>query len=259
MSDICCGGGCGGGARKREPNKLLAKAGVFSLASVLTSYPDKDYFDSVATLQPGISDEDWLPVANILAALEASRESDEQPEQEYQIINDLRSHYIDLFDRGQGKNPLYETEYGHMRSMSKPNEIADIMGFYKAFGFELRNDDKNLEKELPDHISVELEFYSLLLLKQHYLDTELDREGSEIVLDARKKFLTAHLGRFTKACATRPGIKDSHFYGPTLAWVDEIVLKECQSLGVIPEPIDYFEKNTDEEPVCCDVSGAKNT
>ena len=55
---------------------------------------------------------------------------------------------------------LYERVRSH--GMGKGNTLADIGGFYQAFGLTL---DRGIH-ELPDHIAVELEFYGLLLLKQ---------------------------------------------------------------------------------------------
>jgi len=64
----------------------------------------------------------------------------------------FRSEYIDLFDRGQAKASLYETEYG--QPLSKGNKLADLSGFYEAFGFAF----SAVQGEMLDHVAVELEF-----------------------------------------------------------------------------------------------------
>lgn len=65
--------------------------------------------------------------------------------------------------------------------------LADIAGFYRAFGFT------PLAEEPPDHFSSMLSFVSFLALKQAYaLHSGLDEEAA-IARDAEKKFLTTHL------------------------------------------------------------------
>jgi len=55
----------------------------------------------------------------------------------------------------------YETEYGRASAARKGPALADILGFYEAFGFR----PAPAAAELPDHIGAELEFLGLLLLK----------------------------------------------------------------------------------------------
>ncbi len=96
-----------------------------------------------------------------------------------------RREYFRLFELGE--TPPYETAYTcRMNPHRAQFERADIAGFYKAFGVKP-------SKELPDHIAAELEFLSLLHLKEANAIKEGRKEEAEICREARKKFLKQHL------------------------------------------------------------------
>lgn len=196
----------------------------FLLASILTTYPDGQFCENVENIlhEPGLTLPEFLKKMVADAIQDAAR------------LDDVRSEFIDIFERGRGANPLYETEYGRDRAMVKGSELADIAGFYRAFGFDFGGDD--LQKEMLDHVAVELEFYALLLMKEMTLSRRKDENGVSIVHDARKKFLQDHLGRFVGAIAERPGVKNSDFYSLVFCWCRDIIEHECQRLnvGVVP-------------------------
>lgn len=205
------------------------RARDFALASTLTSYPDDEVAETLRTLAPSLATHAGAGV--MLSTL--SREHG---------LDDLRSRYIELFDRGDGRVSLYETEYGRMRGMAKGNDLADISGFYRAFGLQIDEQDAH---EMLDHLAVELEFYAVLLAKQEYLARVGDAEGIAIVEDAQKKFLEAHLGPLARGVTTRfAAAADRGEYGEVLAWCGELVNRECVTLGVAPTPLDFF---ADEE------------
>jgi TorA maturation chaperone TorD len=70
--------------------------------------------------------------------------------------------------------------------------MADIAGFYRAFGLDLspHNTDR------VDFLSTELEFLSFLSMKEAYAWKHQEDELAEICRDAQRKFLAAHLGRW---------------------------------------------------------------
>lgn len=200
----------------------------FVLASALASYPREDLPATVPLLLEDIAAD--LPEA--LGALLRDRVTAD-------AIPDLQSEYIDLFDAGRQANPLCETEYDRRRALAKGNELADIAGFYRAFGFAL---DPALDgMEMADHIGLELEFYALMLMKETALSEAGDAEGVSITAEARGKFLASHLGRFARALSRRPGVASSAFYGPLFAWVADLLEEECRRLGVAAEPADWIE------------------
>lgn len=216
----------------------------FILASLITGYPDEFFCENVNML---LTDPDLSIPVELRTSLEKKLSKVED-------INDLRSEYIDLFDRGRSTNSLYETEYGRDRAMGKGKELSDLAGFYKAFGLEFG--EEGTTREMLDHVSVELEFYALLLIKHTVLVENADANGTEIVLDARSKFLKDHLGRFSGIIGDRPGVKDSAFYSLVFQWCKELVQEECKNLNVTPEPNYWVPGEQEKEEICCGASGA---
>lgn len=101
-----------------------------------------------------------------------------------------------LLDRGTV--PAYETSYepGTGSAGGPTFQMADIAGFYGAFGFEVTG-------ERPDHIVPQLEFLALLLVKEAYSLIAEDRDGAAICAEARGKFVAEHLGRWLPLLAQR--------------------------------------------------------
>lgn len=86
----------------------------------------------------------------------------------------------------------YETELGLPHEYRQSQEMADIAGFYRAFGFNIGGK----VRERPDHISAELEFMHVLALKEAYAAEKEVVEHIEICIDAQRKFLQEHLGKW---------------------------------------------------------------
>ncbi len=100
-------------------------------------------------------------------------------------IVDLQGEFTYLFETSM-KAPPRETSYELDKAGRRSVEMADILGFYRAFGLEVKAPYE------PDSLVAELEFLSFLYQKEHFLKGE----GLEVVRSAREKFLRDHIGRW---------------------------------------------------------------
>jgi TorA maturation chaperone TorD len=134
------------------------------------------------------------------------------------------------------KNFFYECNY--YAPSNAMEEMADIAGFYKAFGVVP-------DGERPDYISAELEFMKLLTMKEAKALINNETENAKTCLSAQKKFLDSHLGRWVKALSetTDPLKFYSHLCSLLNKWIDA----ECRHLSVIPDKNCFFSNSTFNE------------
>jgi TorA maturation chaperone TorD len=105
---------------------------------------------------------------------------------------DLAAEYSRLF-LGTGRVPLREGGFGDgLRFAGQPFDIADLNGFYAAFGFALTK----AAPSPPDYLGTEAEFLSLLHLKGAVARARKERASALIVDRAMARFLAEHLGRW---------------------------------------------------------------
>jgi DMSO reductase family type II enzyme chaperone len=135
--------------------------------------------------------ENWLDdlplVAEILRGLNG-------PSLDFELwsldLNALQAEHRRVF--GLTGSQCYETECGLPHEFRQSQEMADIAGFYRAFGFNIGGK----VRERPDHISAELEFMHILTLKEAYAAEKGVAERVEICVEAQRKFLQEHLGQW---------------------------------------------------------------
>jgi DMSO reductase family type II enzyme chaperone len=125
----------------------------------------------------------------------------------------------------------YETEYGQEGLFAQPRELARIMGFYRAFGLET----SEAERERADHVSCELEFLDFLCRKEAVAHEAGDAELLAETQKAMRLFLKDHLGRFGRAFARllRQG-DPSGFFGALGDLLHDFLGLECRRLGIAP-------------------------
>jgi len=142
----------------------------------------------------------------------------------------LISRYHFLFGHtARGEITPYETEYGHEALFQQPQELGDLMGFYRAFGLDMRAGTH----ERPDHISCEFEFLMFLALKEAYALEHNDREMRQETGKAEILFMRDHLGRFLPAFVGLLQRADrSGFYGNLGELCRRFVTAEADRLQV---------------------------
>jgi len=163
----------------------------------------------------------------------------------------LDSSYRTLFGHtARGGVTPYETEYGNEAIFQQPQELGDLMGFYRAFGLMV----KGTEHERADHISCECEFLSFLAMKEAYALEHRDLAMLEETIKAEKLFLRDHLGRFLPSFAQQLSREDATGFYTKLAelclrFVSQETDRLAIHLGTVNLPL--RPANDDRVPMAC--------
>lgn len=129
--------------------------------------------------------------------------------------------------------PPYETLFGNDHVFGQAHVMGDIAGFYKAFGVELSRDIH----ERMDHLSVELEFMHFLAYKESYARCHDGTEKTQIVVDAQKKFVKEHIGRWVPLFARMLVKKaDTGFFRFMAEFTSDWMEFDAACLCVSPKP-----------------------
>lgn len=146
--------------------------------------------------------------------------------------------------------PPYETQYGKSDVFRQTNALADLSGFYRAFGLELAEGDRR-----PDHLPVELEFASLLCLKEALAVKNAQEEKAAICRDARAKFLERHLASWLPAFAAAIERKNpSGCYAGLAKALAAFAAWDAASLGVegdAPRPQEARREEPEDPCLSC--------
>ena len=173
---------------KTQADELVQRAAWFKVFSLLFRYPNDELIE---LLKDGVSE---LPTEVLKTEMRINAEpfrravADATAEQ-------ITLEYSSLFT-GAGLCRANENDYEKL-SFSMTEKLADVAGFYQAFGFEVQDDIG----ERPDFISTELDFINLLLLKQAYAVKNGWSEQAGISADALNRFIEEHFVRWVpKLC-----------------------------------------------------------
>ena len=163
------------------PAEVLAERS-FVYAALARGFSQPDEASLEFLLQCGqVEIKDDSAVARCLAVrLESVKPTD---------LQELQEAYMQLFDPVNGPFP-YESEHTKTHEFSKANILADIMGFYRAFGVEPTNDR-------ADHVAAELEFMHFLMVKEMHASSKGEHENALICRQARESFFREHLAPWT--------------------------------------------------------------
>jgi TorA maturation chaperone TorD len=237
--------------KERRLEKTLAHAAIFRLLARAFAHPAPGHV---------------LAVNEAFAELDKTRVADREPLRRARALARTRNvwrradetecarEYMRLF-LGSGPVSLHETAYGDGRRLAgRAVELADIGGFYAAFGFALSES----EPDLPDHLCAELEFYSLLLVKEAYALSRGWFPQVHIVRTAAGAFLEQHLGRWVGAFKSALGENNAIFYGDLAQTVEIAVEAECKRRRV--QPVSCAgrlpDDATQDEPLVCPYDSA---
>lgn len=149
-------------------------------------------------------------------------------------LDALREGYEAVFGHTISKQcPPYETEYAHMHLFQQSDFLADLAGFYRAFGVEVREGTERL-----DHIAIQLEFLHLASFKEARALERGDAEAAAVCRGAQAAFIEDHLGRWAGVFAKRLERKDPQGpYADAARMLGDFIAAELQAHAAAPAPV----------------------
>ena len=164
----------------------------------------------------------------------------------------LASEHVALFQR-QLRCPPHEGAYGPPQMAGKSALLADVAGFYLAFGLEPAAG----QPEAEDHIGAELEFMSALALKEAWALSGDETAGLEVTRAAQRAFVLEHLGRWAPVFAERLAVEaESGLLVAAAALLRVWLDAECARLDVTPARLDGVSV-AEETPLTCPMAPAE--
>jgi hypothetical protein len=138
---------------------------------------------------------------------------------------ELAGRWVQWFDLG--RVPPYEASNVPASAGGITPRLADIAGFYRAFGFSVTGNR-------PDHVVAELEFLGMLLIIEADAVERGEGERAEVAGGAARSFIRDHLGGWLEAWAARVGaIGDLAPWAPIASAAAELVRAEAADRRVI--------------------------
>ncbi len=219
----------------KEAMLSLARSRVYSYLAACFRYPDAESWSGIA------GDEERTTFTYACAQL--AEEKDYRSLRRYCSglptsrgigLEKLEDAYQEVFGHTISKHcPPYETEYGNIHLFQQSDVLADLGGFYNAFGVAPREGRERL-----DHISIQLEFLYLVTFKEARALKEGKTEEAEVCREAQAAFLEDHIGRWAPIFAKRLERKNPKgIYGDAARLLDSFIEAEKKLFAAEPEPV----------------------
>ena len=166
----------------------LFRSAMYEMLMLAFAYPTLDVRERFNTLIEDIEEFDGTSRSGYLDEVRALRVAMSATQ-----TDALAMAHNHLFEQSSVCSP-FETEY-EIDPFAKGRQLADIAGFYNAFGMTISASRPNM----TDFLGTELEFMSLLSRKEAYAVMRGWKKRREVTLDAERSFLRDHLGRWERA------------------------------------------------------------
>lgn len=208
-------------------HQTLLRAGVYETLAMGFAYPEQQGIARLAEVSALVSAE----VSAVAPGLATSIAIVAAAAQEVDITS-LASEHSRLFS-GEVVCSPYETEY-ETDPFAKSRQLADISGFYQAFGMDISND----RRVMGDFIGIETEFMAILCRKEAHAVMSGWDERQQISLEAQRAFVKSHLGRWYQVFCTELRVNArSELYLGLAKLLESFVGMEIAALGVLPRPL----------------------
>jgi DMSO reductase family type II enzyme chaperone len=219
--------GISSAAQERAAGRALARAALYRLLSQSFAFPAGETVEALRgdDLPQALELSASLPPRPSAALAAFAREAGLDAQALQMEHRRIFSHVM------TADCPPCETVYTAHHIFEETSELSDLAGFYRAFGLEL------VERERPDHVSVELEFMHLLTFKEAYARAYHSEAKVRLCRSAQRAFVRDHLGRWASRFASLLSNKaGGGYYGALAGLLQAFVESEIALLRVTPEP-----------------------
>ena len=143
-------------------------------------------------------------------------------------LDDFQTEYNRLFEVGTMGGPPCPL-FGGLYDRDRMRVMEELIRFYNYFGLGLA------QGQLPDHITVELEFIHYLTYKE--AEAHQNSGDQESFQRAQKDFLDRHLGKWVPVLHQKLAkCQPLPFFGGLVAWTEDFLGRERQYLKSILNP-----------------------
>ncbi len=235
--------------------RAVARSALFRFFSLASAYPTAERF---CTLR-----EEAAPAAHAAAAIAARGLMPRLKALARHIdgteLEGLQAQYQRAFGHLPRPDcPPYESGYLGAHLFRQVNVMADVAGFYRAFGLRIGGQ----EPERVDHLTVELEFMRFLAYKEAFALVHDGRARADICRRAQRRFWREHLGPWLPTFASLLAEKvQAGFYGDLAPGLVELAEREARVLGrttaaqeVSPQPPPFSDMDCSIGEDACPMS-----
>ncbi|MDR4506486.1 MAG: molecular chaperone TorD family protein [Candidatus Scalindua sp.] len=245
--------------KSEEVEELLAASQVYQFLSTCLFELDKNTFDLV-------NDSEYLDEVESCLGKSDNGELSET----FRLLKvSLRSSDLETLAQGFRSTfgsstvamdcPPFEMYFSGSHIWQQTQDLADISGFYKAYGLEIAEGDSTSRW---DHIAVELEFMHFITYKLAYaIENNHGKDEFDLCLAGKKKFLMAHIGRWISAFAITVSKKSPvEFYRHVAELANTFIHLEMTKLEIDTEEVDashgnepdYLQRLEGKSAMACD-------
>lgn len=223
------------GASPAVPDPAIARAFVYGYLARAFAYPTKTILDDLKAARDDLA----IAVSVLGFVCDLGSLDDALSESEKRLPALCGSHNA-LFATTLVA-PARETAYELDKTARRAAELADICGFYAAFGLELAAPVE------ADGIEAELEFMSLLNQKEAAARCADKTEGAAVCRGAAQAFLADHLARWYGVFAERlRAASEDPYYRALADLLVAFLAHEVARLPAAPPCLAHYSAQTAE-------------
>lgn len=220
-------------------DEAISRSAVYGVLARAFGFPGTGQREGMTELAPALA-----AVAPAIG-VEVSLLAESTPTRE-----ELAAEYARLFTHSSSRDcPPWETAYAAKEIFQQTQQMADIAGFYRAFGVQATPG-----AERVDHIGNELEFMQFMSAKEAYAYQHMGVARVRQCRKAQRLFLRDHLGCWGPSFGRRLAALDpGGWYGRAGALLQLWLMEELRRLDVTPartvdEPVLPLPEPDEEGP-----------